>query len=137
MRGFRTILKAALAGLALLGPLPAAAADCGGLAGQYFFDVQNGPLRGPLQQRLGRSYAAFEARMQTTVPFETAGGYAFATGCRPHNCTIDEAFLGVEPRSCAVYVGLLEENRGFRFVPDLSSWPGPLRERAAAWENDR
>lgn len=125
--------RAVVAGLLSIGAVSAAAADCQDLAGQYIFDVSNKALTANLKKRLGKSYSAFDGRMQTVVPFEGAGGYLVSTGCMAHNCTIEEAFLGVEPQTCAVYVGLLREGRPISYFPKLSSWPAPLKTQAASW----
>ncbi len=111
----------------------AIAAECTGLTGQYFFDVENAALTASLKSLLGKNFKRFDDRYQVQVPFESTGdGYVHAAACMPHSCTSDEAFLGIEESSCDVFVGLLEDQHYTLVVPD-SAWPASLEEARQAW----
>lgn len=124
---------AAVTLLAALASVPAQAADCDRLAGQYFFDVQNPKLAAALKASLGEAYQRFDERYQVQVPFEVAGdGYVYAAACMPHACTVEEAFLGVETATCKVFVALLEDSSYTLTTPE-NGWPEPLEAQRQAW----
>jgi len=128
-------LPALAFGLAFAGP---AAAGCEGLAGEYYLDVRNEAFAAALRRGLGADLGRFEDRFQTIVPFEEAGdGTLFATGCRQHECTVEEAFLGVEAASCVPYVALREGGEVTQTFPDLKAWPAALVARFTEWRDGR
>ncbi len=130
-------LSAALALALALAGTPASAADCHGLTGQYLFDVKNAALTASLKSLLGKAFKRFDQRYQVQVPFESTGdGYVYAAACMPHNCTVDEGFLGIEESSCKVFVGLLE-NEKFTLVRPDSAWPASLEQARKKWMTDR
>jgi hypothetical protein len=117
---------------ALLAAGPVLAEGCGGLAGEYLFDVTNAELSTALKQRLGDVFTRFDDRYQTQVPFEpTDDGYVYAAACMAHSCTVDEAFLGIDEATCDVFVGLLENGEYTLVVP--ASWPPSLDDARRAW----
>jgi hypothetical protein len=132
----RTILRTALHCAALIAGLSAgsaAHADCGGLAGQYFFDIDNPALTEALAARLGDAVARFDERYQVQVPFEATGdGYVYAPACKAHDCGSNEAFLGVDEATCDVFAALLEDAQYTLVLPD-SPWPQSLYDARRAW----
>ena len=133
-RGWRGVV-AVLAGLLAAAPVPAFAAECPGLAGQYFFDVNNPGLDDALNERLGNARRRFVNRYEVQTPFESTGdGYVYASACMAHSCTIEEAFLGIEESTCQVYVALLEDSK-YTLVLPRSPWPASLEKARRDWMN--
>jgi len=130
----RAALGCALALVTGLAAAPASSAECWNLAGKYLFDVEDGPLKATIEKQLGGVYKRFDERYQTQVPFETTGdGYVYASGCMAHNCSVDEAFLGVEEKSCRVFVALLENEKFTLLIPGV--WPAALDKARRDWVN--
>ncbi len=125
------VLAAALS----LAPQAALAANCRHLAGKYFSDVHNRTLTAAIKSRLGGAYKRFDDRYQVQVPFEATGdGYVYAPACMAHNCTVDEAFLGIKESTCKVFVALLE-NGHYTMVAPPSGWPASLDQQRHHWMN--
>ena len=140
LSAFRAALLRAAAGAALalaLASTPAFAANCHGLKDKYFFDVHNKTLAKSLKSRLGKAFRRFDDRYQTQIPFASAGdGYVFAPACMAHSCTVEEAFLGIDEETCAVFVSLLEDGKHTDSFP-ASGWPPALESARQDWINGK
>jgi hypothetical protein len=131
----RAMRAAQLLATALIGGLPvcpAVGAECRDLTGEYLFKHYDDLLKPELQAQLGNVFQRWEDRYHVQVPFKSTGdGHVFAAGCKAHNCTIDEAFLGIDEATCKVFVALLENEDYTLVMPAV--WPASLDQARQDW----
>ncbi|GEP96732.1 hypothetical protein [Chitinophaga cymbidii] len=80
-----------------------------GFDGKYAADVkllQQKPLKDRMKQLLGKEENDFIQRYKVTPPIEVESGVLFNEGCKPHNCTVEEAALAVDMKQDLLYVGI-------------------------------
>ncbi|MRG45682.1 hypothetical protein GFS24_11175 [Chitinophaga sp. SYP-B3965] len=77
--------------------------------GKYAADVkllQLHPLKGRIKAILGADEADFMLRYKVTPPIEVESGILFNEGCKPHDCTVEEAAIAIDMRKDVIYVGI-------------------------------
>ncbi|MGX5819853.1 hypothetical protein ACWKWU_16780 [Chitinophaga lutea] len=77
--------------------------------GKYAADVrllQHRTLRQRFKQLLGADEAAFMQRFMVTPPIEVESGVLFNEGCKPHNCTLEEAAIAIDMKRDIIYAGI-------------------------------
>lgn len=80
-----------------------------GFDGKYAADIgllQQSPLKNRLKKLLGKEESDFIQRYKVTPPIEVESGILFNEGCKPHNCTVEEAALAVDMKQDLLYVGI-------------------------------
>lgn len=80
-----------------------------GFSGKYAADIallQQNPLKNRLKKLLGKEENDFRQRYKVTPPIEVESGILFNEGCKPHNCTVEEAALAVNMNADLLYVGI-------------------------------
>lgn len=103
-----------------------------GYDSKYAADVKlldQKPLKERLQKLLGKEVKDFTERYKVTPPIVVDGGVLFNEGCRPHDCTIEEAALAIDMKQDLIYIGIARKKvitlygeRGD------TAWPQALRE---------
>jgi len=77
--------------------------------GKYAADIKllmKQPLKERLKAMLGAEEKDFVARYGTTPPIEVENGVLFNEGCKPHNCSIEEAAIAIDMKKDVIYVGI-------------------------------
>lgn len=77
--------------------------------GKYALDVkllQQHPLKNRLKAILGEEEKEFMLRYKVTPPIEVESGILFNEGCKPHDCTVEEAAIAIDMRKDVIYVGI-------------------------------
>lgn len=77
--------------------------------GKYAFDVkllQQHPLKNRIKHLLGEDEKEFMLRYKVTPPIEVESGILFNEGCKPHDCTVEEAAIAIDMRKDVIYVGI-------------------------------
>ncbi|WP_269931803.1 hypothetical protein [Aminobacter sp. HY435] len=59
---------------------------------------------------------------------KTASGLIFATGCVPHACGINDAFIGIDAKARKLYVAKQGDTANPGTWPALAAWPTELRD---------
>lgn len=80
-----------------------------GFNGKYAADIgllQQKPLKDRMKKLLGKEENDFVQRYKVTPPIEVESGILFNEGCKPHNCTVEEAALAVDMNADLLYVGI-------------------------------
>ncbi len=78
-------------------------------SGKYALDVkllQQHPLKSRLKAILGEDEKEFMLRYKVTPPIEVESGILFNEGCKPHDCTVEEAAIAIDMRKDVIYVGI-------------------------------
>lgn len=77
--------------------------------GKYASDVKllgKQPLKDRLKAMLGAEEKDFVSRYGTTPPIEIDNGVLFNEGCKPHNCSVEEAAIAIDMKKDVIYVGI-------------------------------
>lgn len=77
--------------------------------GKYAADVkllQKQPLNERLKAMLGAEEKDFASRYGTTPPIEVDNGILFNEGCKPHNCSVEEAAIAIDMKKDVIYIGI-------------------------------
>ncbi|RPD41541.1 hypothetical protein [Chitinophaga barathri] len=77
--------------------------------GKYAADIkllEQKPLRARLKEMLGAEEADFIARYKVTPPVEVESGVLFNEGCKPHNCSVEEAAIAIDMKKDVIYIGI-------------------------------
>ena len=77
--------------------------------GKYALEVkllQQHPLKSRLKAILGEEEKDFMLRYKVTPPIEVESGILFNEGCKPHDCTVEEAAIAIDMRKDVIYVGI-------------------------------
>ncbi|WP_109698746.1 hypothetical protein [Chitinophaga deserti] len=77
--------------------------------GKYASDVkllQQQPLKDRLKAMLGTEEKDFTTRYGTMPPIEVDNGILFNEGCKPHNCSIEEAAIAIDMNKDVIYIGI-------------------------------
>lgn len=98
--------------------------------GKYAADtrlLQQKPLKDRLKKLLGKEENDFLQRYKVTPPIEVEAGILFNEGCKPHNCTVEEAALAVNMNDDILYVGIAR-NRTVKLFGEKgdTAWPQKL-----------
>jgi hypothetical protein len=77
--------------------------------GKYALDVHllsKSPLAGRLRQLLGAELAEFSKRYKVMPPIEVENGILFNEGCKPHDCSVEEAAIAIDMKRDVIYIGI-------------------------------
>ncbi|RPE09168.1 hypothetical protein EGT74_19365 [Chitinophaga lutea] len=77
--------------------------------GKYAADVRllvQPPLRQRLKQMLGAEEAEFAKRYKVMPPIEVENGVLFNEGCKPHDCSVEEAAIAIDMKRDVIYIGI-------------------------------
>lgn len=77
--------------------------------GKYAQDVKllaQNPLRQRLRQMLGADEAEFVKRYKVMPPIEVESGVLFNEGCKPHDCSVEEAAIAIDMQRDVIYIGI-------------------------------
>lgn len=80
--------------------------------GKYAGDVkllQKQPLKERLKAILGAEEKDFTNRYGTTPPIEVDNGILFNEGCKPHNCSVEEAAIAIDMKKDVIYIGIARD----------------------------
>ena len=102
--------------------------DLSRYAGKYPSELfrQQPALKTRLRTLLGANYNSFFARQQTEMPIENDGGVLIVRGCMAHQCTIEEAILGIDLANDTLHCAIKFNSR-FRTWSERGSIPAALR----------
>lgn len=98
--------------------------------GKYAQDVNlvgQNPLRQRLKQLLGADEAEFLKRYKVMPPIEVENGILFNEGCKPHDCTVEEAAIAIDMKRDVIYIGIAR-NRAVKLYGEKedTSYPEKL-----------
>jgi len=98
--------------------------------GKYALEVkllQQHPLKNRLKAILGEEEKDFMLRYKVTPPIEVESGILFNEGCKPHDCTVEEAAIAIDMRKDVIYVGIAR-NKGVKLFGERgdSAYPEKL-----------
>ncbi|MGN7721781.1 hypothetical protein [Chitinophaga sp. 22620] len=77
--------------------------------GKYASDVKlldQKPLKARLKEMLGEEEKDFIARYKVTPPLEIESGILFNEGCKPHDCSVEEAAIAIDMKKDVIYIGI-------------------------------
>lgn len=77
--------------------------------GKYALEVKllnRNPLKHRLKHMLGAEETDFLKRYKVMPPIEVEAGILFNEGCKPHDCTVEEAAIAIDMKKDVIYVGI-------------------------------
>lgn len=108
--------------------------------GKYAADVkllQKQPLKERLKAMLGEEEKDFASRYGTTPPIEIDNGILFNEGCKPHNCSVEEAAIAIDMKKDVIYIGIAR-NRVVKLYGENgdSAYPDKLLQWMMKFESE-
>ena len=109
--------------------------------GKYAFDVkllQQHPLKSRIKHLLGEDEKEFMLRYKVTPPIEVESGILFNEGCKPHDCTVEEAAIAIDMRKDVIYIGIAR-NKAVKLYGERgdSAYPEKLLQWMMKFENEK
>jgi hypothetical protein len=100
--------------------------------GRYAGEVdllEKEPLKERFRELLGRDTLVFIQRFQVAPPIEVDDGILYNDGCKPHNCSSDEASLAIDMNRDIIYAGVAINGKVKLYAEDKdTSYPQRLIE---------
>ena len=126
-------MKLILAAMALgLGSVAALAQSLAVYQGMHPIDIFRDPaMAEQLNIQLGPSYAQALERVEVAPPAEIAGDYIYGTGCKSHNCSVDEIFYAISPER--TFAAILVGGQLRRMIGRVEELPPTIQAAYQAW----